>query len=103
MLQPRTMYIHEIIVHSIPANRERKKERKEIPPTHQKPPHTDIQNYSQDIKGHWMPSLENWGGGLKSLLRLANSPHTSSAQTKNYNKDTKWQHTLRKQVMNPKL
>ena len=22
-----------------------------------------------------MPSLDNWGGGLKSLLRLANSPH----------------------------
>ena len=22
-----------------------------------------------------MPSLENWGGGLKSLLWLANSPH----------------------------
>ena len=28
-----------------------------------------------------MPSLENWGGGLRSLLWLANSPHTSSAQT----------------------
>ena len=24
----------------------------------------------------WMPSLENWDGGLKSLLWLANSPHT---------------------------
>ena len=23
------------------------------------------------------PSLENWDGGLKSVLRLANSPHTS--------------------------
>ena len=23
-----------------------------------------------------MPSLENWGGGLKSLIQLANSPHT---------------------------
>ena len=23
-----------------------------------------------------MPSLENWDGGLKSLLWLANSPHT---------------------------
>ena len=26
--------------------------------------------------GPWVPSLENWGGGLKSLLWLANSPHT---------------------------
>ena len=28
-----------------------------------------------------MPSLENWGGGLKSLLWHANSPHTPSVQT----------------------
>ena len=25
--------------------------------------------------GHQVPSLENWGGGLKSLLWHANSPH----------------------------
>ena len=49
-----------------------------------------------------MPSLENRGGGLKSLLWLANSPHTPSVQTKNCNKDTekeKRQRTERKQVM----
>ena len=49
-----------------------------------------------------MPSLENWGGGLKSLLWLANPSHTPSVQTKKYNKDTekeKWQHTERKQVV----
>ena len=28
--------------------------------------------------GHQVPSLENWGSGLKSLLWLANSPHTPS-------------------------
>ena len=28
-----------------------------------------------------MPSLENWGGGLKSLTWHANSPHTPSVQT----------------------
>ena len=28
-------------------------------------------------RGARMPSLENWDGGLKSLLWLANSPHTS--------------------------
>ena len=59
---------HEIIVHSITANRETKKERKEMPPPTK---HTDIQNYSQDINGHWMPSLENWGGGLCTLAKDA--------------------------------
>ena len=46
-----------------------------------------------------MPSLENWGGGLKGLLWLANSSHTPSVQTKNYNKDRKkWQHTERNKL-----
>ena len=31
--------------------------------------------------GHQVPSLENWGSGLKSLSWHANSPHTPSVQT----------------------
>ena len=89
-----TVCIHMdgIIVHSIPA-RERytRKNRKVSPPPPQK--HTKITHmntkHSEHHKhnmgaGPWVPSLENWGGGLKSLLRLANSPHTPSAQTQQH-------------------
>ena len=79
--------LHEIIVYSTPVkkvNQERKKDRHRLYPM-------DIQSYTTTNKdkhtikqhkiGHWIPSLENWGGGLKSLLWLANSPHTPSALT----------------------
>ena len=66
------------------SKKERKKERHRLYPK-------DIQSYTTTNKdrhtikqhkiGHWMPSLESWGGGLKSLLWLANSPHTPSVLT----------------------
>ena len=34
-----------------------------------------------------MPSLENWGGGLKSLLWHANSPHTPKEERKRKRKE----------------
>ena len=79
-VKERYMYM-KVHVYSTPVvewNKKRKekkrKERQSIP-TH--PSVSTIQEYINIYRGDtWMPSLENWDGGLKSLLWLANSPHT---------------------------
>ena len=74
---------HEKYIYSILAteNRKRKKTRSH-PPLPILHPHTDTNNtVAHNTVGHQVPSLENWGGGLKSLLWHANSPHTPSVQT----------------------
>ncbi|CAI8040286.1 hypothetical protein GBAR_LOCUS22457, partial [Geodia barretti] len=58
-------------------------ENQKSPSTPHPPPstYTDTNNTVAHNKvGHQVPSLENWGGGLKSLLRHANSPHTPSVR-----------------------
>ena len=70
---------HGIIVYSIPAIERYKKERKGITTstseTHKNNTKTHDTTQHNMGAGPWVPSLENWGGGLKSLLWLANSPH----------------------------
>ena len=54
--------------------------RKVIPTKTNKGTHictSHTRNIKIGLRDTRMPSLENWGGGLKSLLWLANSPHTS--------------------------
>ena len=79
------LYItHEKYIYSIQATENRKKTRSH-PPTPILHPYTDTNNTVAHNKvGHQVPSLENWGGGLKSLLWHANSPHTPSVQTEWY-------------------
>ena len=55
------------------------------------PPSPQCNTHSQNDTTHdrtraglQVPSLENWGGGLKSLLRLANSPNNGKIHTKYY-------------------
>ena len=69
------VFMYDIIVYSIPATGyKRKKER--ITHPHNLKQNTDTkQTFTMTIE-LWVPSLENWGGGLKSLLWLANSPYT---------------------------
>ena len=70
---------HEKYIYSILAteNRKERKKTRSHPPPPILHPYTDTNN----TVGHQVPSLENWGGGLKSLLWHANSPHTPSVQT----------------------
>ena len=86
-----------------PKNIDNRKESKEVssnPP----PPHPSIQVHTGDNKtlvqkkfGHQVASLENWGGGLKSLSWHANSPHTPSIQTLQHT-TTKILHRLQKKI-----
>ena len=53
----------------------------------------NFHSFTTEYQYLYVPALRTVsGGGLKSLLWLTNSPHTASVQTKNYSKDTKWQH-----------
>ena len=67
--------------HTSKRNLRCRKRRKEVSNT---PPQTNTQmdttNTTNKRAGQQMPSLENWGGGLK-ILHGANSPHTPSVQT----------------------
>ena len=68
---------YEKYIYSILATESRKKKKKERKPEVILHPYTDTNNTVAHNKvGHQVPSLENWGGGLKSLLWHANSPHT---------------------------
>ena len=68
--------------------------------------HTQIQNttkhtHTHTKAGHQVASLENWGGGLKSILWHANSPHTPSVQTSlqtNKHTDSMTPHRVGKKV-----
>ena len=75
---------YEIIVYSTPAKKVNQ-ERKHCFYPMDIQSYTTINNDRHTIKQHKirhrMSSLENWGGGLKSPLWLANSPHTPSALT----------------------
>ena len=61
----------EIRVHSTLAKKEGRKKGNRNPDTIR----VTRTKYTYKIEPK-VPSLENWGGGLKSLLWLANSPHT---------------------------
>ena len=88
------------IVYSTPAILEKREERRYHPTQRHTTTNTNTKLCSQTLThdmraGHQEPSLENWGGGLKSILWLANSPHTPSVQTKI---KKQWQHTEAKWV-----
>ena len=64
--------LHELLYRAYQPDKVIEKDRKESPPP---PSHTKM-TQTQNIQHHmgagpWVASLENWGGGLKSLLRAS--------------------------------